>query len=101
MAFMATPTNPNPATLGLDPRERDGADPPNTESDFVTMGSLSALEACAPGLIENQCAGDKRVTMYKDEKRKEVWLLAKADDHIVPKARRLVRRLRLRCIGCP
>ena len=49
------------------------------------MESLAALEALAPGLIENQCSGDKHVTMYKDDKRKEVWLLSKTDDHIVPK----------------
>ena len=53
---------------------------------YATMESLAALEAVAPGLIENQCAGDKHVTMYKDDKRKEVWLLSKNDDHIVPKA---------------
>ena len=50
------------------------------------MESLAALEAFAPGLIEHQSSGDKHVTMYKDDKRKEVWLLSKADDHIVPKA---------------
>ena len=50
------------------------------------MESLVALEAFAPGLIENQCAGDKHVTMYKDERCKEVWILSKQDDHIVPKA---------------
>ena len=49
------------------------------------MESLVALEAFAPGLIENQCGGDKHVTMYKDEKRKEVWLLSKTDDQIVPR----------------
>ena len=47
------------------------------------MESLSALEAFAPGLIEHQCAGDKHVTMYKDERRKELWLLSKTDYHIV------------------
>ena len=54
--------------------------------DYVTMESLSSLAAIAPGIIGNQCAGDKHVTMYKDEKRKEVWLLSKNDDHILPKA---------------
>ena len=27
----------------------------------------------------------KHVSMYKDEKRKEVWLLSKGDNHIMPK----------------
>ena len=49
------------------------------------MESLAALEAFAPGLLENQCASDKRVSMYEDEKRKEVWLLSKGDNHIMPK----------------
>ena len=50
------------------------------------MEILAASEAFAPSLIENQCAGDKHVTMYKDERRKEVWILSKQDAHIVPKA---------------
>ena len=58
----------------------------NTDSNaYVTMESLVALEAFAPGLIESQCASDKRVSMYKDEKRKEVWLLSKGSNHIMPK----------------
>ena len=52
---------------------------------YVTMESLAALEAFAPGLLENQCASDKRVCMYNDEKRQEVWLLSKGDNHIMPK----------------
>ena len=91
LSFMASST-PNPQSVDAeeDPREDAGAGTagtPNQESvDYVTMDSLSALEALAPGLIEHQCAGDKHVTMYKDERRKEVWLLSKLDDHIVPKA---------------
>ena len=86
LEFMATQASPNPASSDQDPREDSGASPPNQESvDFITMESLAALEAFAPGLIEHQCGGDKHVTMYKDEKRKEVWLLSKTDDHIVPR----------------
>ena len=43
------------------------------------------MEAFAPGLLENQCPSEKHVSMYKDEKRKEVWLLSKVDNHIMPK----------------
>lgn len=84
LAFMVTPSNPNPAEENKDPRE--DTEKSNTQStDYVTMESLAALEAFAPGLIDNQCANDKHVTMFKDEKRKEVWVLTKTDDHIIPK----------------
>ena len=49
------------------------------------MESLVALDAFAPGLSENHCASDKHVSMYNDEKRKEVWLLSKGDNHFMPK----------------
>ena len=78
---------PNATEKEQDPREIEGGATPKPDStDYVTMETLAALEAFAPGLIENQRAGDKHVTMYKDDKRKEVWLLSKNDDHIVPKA---------------
>ena len=84
LAFMHTPQNPEPEGK-TDPREP----PPNPEEqpkmDLVTMESLSALEAHAPNLIESQCAGDKHVHMFKDEKRAEVWAVSKNDDHILPK----------------
>ena len=85
LAFMASPIKPNAADPQMDPRDKPEDNTPPESSDYVTMESLVALEAFAPGLIENQCSGDKHVTMYKDEKRKEVWLLSKTDDHIVPK----------------
>ena len=86
LAFLAVSPNPNPDGAEKDPRENDIAEPPKTQGeDYVTMESMSALEAFAPGLIEQQAAGDKHVIMYKDDKRKEVWLLSKNDDHIVPK----------------
>ena len=70
-----------------DPRENEAKVPPEEKlADYVTMDSLAALEAFAPGLIEHQCFGDKHVTMYKDVQRHEMWLLAKNDDHIVLKA---------------
>ena len=88
LVFMATLTKPDSDDLQNDPRGNSEAEASiNSESvDYVTMESLAALEAFAPGLIENQCSGDKHVTMFKDEKRKEVWLLSKNDDHILPKA---------------
>ena len=49
------------------------------------MESLAALEAHAPGLLEHQSVGDKHVAMLNDEKRREVWLLSKHSDHIMPK----------------
>ena len=83
LSFMASPAGPvkDPAT---DPREE-----PNPEGgapeDLPTMDSLAALEAHAPGLLQNQSAGDKHVTMLKDDRRREVWLLSKHSDHILPK----------------
>ena len=86
LSFMASPAGPARDPLE-DPREG-----PNPESlapkpicDLITMESLAALEAHAPGLLEHQAAGDKHVTMLKDEKRREVWLLSKHSDHIMPK----------------
>ena len=71
----------------VDPRPvNDNDDTSKADSSaYDTMESLAALEAFAPGLLENQCASDKHVSMYKDEKRKEVWLLSKGDNHIMPK----------------
>ena len=90
LAFMAAPMDASPSVTEKDPRDGAGPEPPTAESvDYVTMESLAALEAFAPGLIENQSAGDKHVTMYKDERRKEVWLLSKNDDHIIPKGTHL------------
>ena len=83
---MATQNLPNPASTETDPRQDAGASPPDPQNvDYVTMESLAALEAFAPGLTENQSAGDKHCIMYKDDKRKEVWLLSKTDDHIMVK----------------
>jgi hypothetical protein len=84
LAFMASAsTKPEPES---DPRPGNGDDKPKADSTaYVTMASLAALEAFAPGLIENQCTSNKHVSMYKDEKRREVWLLSRGDDHIMPK----------------
>ena len=49
------------------------------------MESLAALEPHAPGLLQHQSAGDKHVTMLKDDRRQEVGLLSKHSDHIMPK----------------
>ena len=49
------------------------------------MESLAALEDFAPSLLNNQGASYKHASMYKGEKRKEVWLLSKGDNHIMPK----------------
>eukprot|EP00975_Prorocentrum_lima_P047912 10020762-Prorocentrum_lima.AAC.1 len=69
---MAAPMDASPSVTEKDPRDGAGPEPPTAESvDYVTMESLAVLEAFAPGLIENQSAGDKHVTMYKDERRKE------------------------------
>ena len=56
-----------------------------TSLQLTTLQGPAALEAFAPSLIENTCASDKHVSMHKDEKRKEVWLLSKGDNHIMPK----------------
>ena len=87
LAFMASAiTNPEPES---DPRPNNDDDKPTTESAaYVTMERMAASETFAPGRIENQCASDKHVNMYKDEKRKEVWLLSKGDNHIMPKGYR-------------
>ncbi len=90
LAFMVAPTDSTPAAMEKDPREDASTEAPQAKSvDYVTMESLPALEAHAPGLIEHQSAGDKHVTMFRDEKRREVWLLSKSDDHIVPKGTHL------------
>ena len=79
--------NPNIPGDEHDPRVKGAEELPDEEhgSDYVTMESLAALEAHAPGLIEHQSLGDKHITMYKDVRLQELWLLAKNDDHIVPK----------------
>ena len=84
LAFLASAsTNPGPE---IDPRPNNDDDKPTTDNTaYVTMESLAALEAFAPSLIDNQCASDKHFSMYKDEKRKEVWLLSKGGNHIMPK----------------
>ena len=82
---MASPAGPatDPVT---DPRDNPKPDSGATEpNDLPTMESLAALEAHAPGLIQHQAAGDKHVTMLKDKKRREVWLLSTHRDHIMPK----------------
>ena len=55
LACMASAsTNPEPE---LDPRPGNDDDKPKTDSvAYVTMESLVALEAFAPGVIETQCA---------------------------------------------
>ena len=53
--------------------------------DYTKFASLAALEAHALGLIQCQAMSDKHVSLLKDAVRKEVWLLAKNDDHIVAK----------------
>ena len=83
---MADGTLPKPEH-DHDPRPDPAPVPPeDPPADYPTMESLAALEAFAPGLVEHQTFADKHVTMYKDVGRKEMWLLAKHDDHIVPKA---------------
>ena len=71
LAFMASAsTNPEPES---DPRPGNDDDKPKADSiAYITMESLAALKAFAPALIENQCASAKHVSMYKDEKCKEV-----------------------------
>ena len=71
-------TTPEP---DIDPRPvNDNDDTSNADSTaYVTTESLVALEAFDPGLLANQCASDQHVSMYKDEQRKEVWLLSKGD----------------------
>ena len=82
---MASPAGPATDPVA-DPRENPNPDSCATEpKDSPTMESLAALEAHAPGLLEHQAAGDKHVTMLKDEKRREVWLLSNHSDHIMPK----------------
>ena len=83
LSFMASAAGPatDPVT---DPREDPNPDSSATE-DLPTMESLAALEAHAPGLLENQSAGDKHVTLLKDERHREMWLLSKHGDHILPK----------------
>ena len=89
LSFMAAP-GPQAPGAEDDPRGKDGpngehVDDPPPEGNYVTMESLSSLEALAPGLIENASLSDKHITMYKDDNRRELWLLSKGDDHIVPR----------------
>ena len=76
LAFMASAITCSEP--GVDPRPvNDNADTSKADSvAYLTMESLGALEAFAPGLLENQCSSDKHVSMYKDEKRKEARLLS-------------------------
>ena len=77
-------TGPEPESV---PRPvNDNGDTSKADSAaYVTMESLAALEAFALGLLDNTCAPNKHVSMYKDEKRKEVWRLSKGENHIMPK----------------
>ena len=63
LSFMASPAGPARDPLE-DPQE--GANPdslaPEPIGDLITMESLAALEAHAPGLLEHQAAGDNHVT---------------------------------------
>ena len=67
LSFMASPAAPATDPV-KDPREDPNPNGSATEpKDSPTMESLAALEAHAPGLLEHQSAGDKHVTMLKDE----------------------------------
>ena len=69
----------------VDPRPSANPEGDTPPVDLPKFDSLAALEAHAPNLLTCQAAADKHVTLLKDDARKEVWMLAKNDDHIVPK----------------
>ena len=100
MAFRASAiTAPEPES---DPRPvNDNADEGKADSTaYDTMESLAAWEAFAPSLFENPCASDKHVSMYLEEQRKEVWLLSKGDNHIMPKRTIMGRKVWWWSHGC-
>ena len=85
LSFMATAIQPGSTGEGEDPRDPQGEDKTETQ-EFIKFESLAALEAHAPNMVEHGAMGDKHVTMLKDDQRGEVWVIAKGDDHILPKA---------------
>lgn len=82
LSYMASGTSA--AAPADDPRDTP-TPKEEAKNDFPTFESLAALQGHAPGLIEIQAMGDKHVTLLKDDTRREVWLIAKNDDHIVAK----------------
>ena len=83
LSFMADVDANLPSNSDEDPRDTEQVE--GYEKELIKFESLAALQAHAPDLISNAAMGDKNVTMYKDAKCSEMWVVAISDNHILSK----------------
>ena len=72
-----------------DPRPDDDPKPVDPEkegaTEWVKFDTLEALRNHAPSLTSHPAMGDKQVTLLRDDKRGELWVMSKDGDHTLNK----------------